>query len=149
MLKKTRHFLKNNNSHLLKLSALGFLSGLAAAIIIVAFRYLIESTPSALLPGNDPENYEALPPLAIFLFPLIGGILIGAIFHFIPPTARLTGLIHTIDAVKNKKSHLPFINTIAQFVGAAISIIAGHSVGREGPSVHLGASSGGLIRALL
>ena len=144
-IKSARDFIKNNNSHLLKLSALGFLSGLAAAIIIVAFRFLIEATQSALLPGNDPENYEALSPLAIFLFPFVGGILIGAIFHFLPPAARLTGLIHTIDAVRNKNSRLPFINTAAQFIGAAISIIAGHSVGREGPSVHLGASSGGLI----
>ncbi len=145
MIKKTHTFLKNNNSHLLNLSALGFLSGLAAAIIIVAFRYLIEATQSALLPDNDPENYEALSPIAIFLFPLIGGILIGAIFHFLPPTARSMGLIHTIDAVKNNNNRMPFINTVAQFVGAAISIIAGHSVGREGPSVHLGASSGGMV----
>ena len=145
MLKRTRNLIKNSNSHLLKLSSLGFLSGLAAAAIIVAFRYLIESAQSALLPGNNPENYEALSPAEIFLFPLVGGILIGLIFHFLPPAARLTGLIHTIDAIRNNKGHLPFINTAAQFIGAAISIVAGHSVGREGPSVHLGASSGGLI----
>jgi len=144
MINKTHNFMKNNN-HLLALSALGFLSGLAAAAVIVAFRYLIESTQAAILPGNNPENYEALSPLAIFLLPLFGGMLIGLIFHFLPPAARSTGLIHTIDAVRNHKGHLPFINAIAQFVGAAISIIAGHSVGREGPSVHLGASSGALV----
>ncbi|MDH5258605.1 MAG: chloride channel protein [Gammaproteobacteria bacterium] len=145
MLKKTLNIIRKSNSHLLRLSSLGFLSGLVAAIIIVAFRYLIEFTQSALLPGNNPENYEALSPIAIFLFPLTGGILIGIIFHFLPPASRVTGLIHTIDAIKNHKGHLPFINTIAQFVGAAISIIAGHSVGREGPSIHLGASGGSLI----
>jgi len=145
MIKKALEFLRHNNSKLLNLSALGLVSGLAAAIVIIAFRYLIESTQSAILPGNDPENYEALSPLATFMLPFIGGILIGAIFHFLPPAARLTGLIHTIDAVKNRNSSLPFINTIAQFVGAAISIIAGHSVGREGPSIHLGASSSSLI----
>jgi len=148
MIKMTLEFIKNNNSELLKLSTLGFLSGLSAAILIIAFRYLVESSQIALLPGNDPENYEGLSPLATFLFPLTGGILIGAIFHFLPPAARLTGLIYTIDSIRNNKGHLPFVNTVVQFLGAAISIVAGHSVGREGPSVHLGASSGGLVAHL-
>jgi len=148
MREKLQKFIIVSDSHLLKLSALGLFSGLAAAIIIVAFRFIIEATQIAILPGDDPENYEALSSLQIFLFPVVGGIIIGAIFHFIPASARATGLIHTVDAIKNHRGHLPVVNTIAQFVGAAISIIAGHSVGREGPSVHLGASSGGLVADL-
>ena len=145
MLKKARKLINNYASELLKLTALGFLSGMAAAVLIIAFRFFIEYAQSLLLPGNNPENYEALPPLAIFLLPLFGGMLIGLIFHFLPPAARLTGLIHTIDVFRNEKGHLPLINTMAQFIGATISIIAGHSVGREGPSIHLGASSGGFV----
>ncbi len=47
------------------------------------------------------------------------------------------------------QGRLPLRNAIWQFIGGAITIISGHSVGREGPSVHLGAASGSLLGQLL
>lgn len=40
---------------------------------------------------------------------------------------------------------MPWRNAVAQFIGATCSIASGHSVGREGPSVHLGAVNGSLL----
>jgi len=40
---------------------------------------------------------------------------------------------------------LPLRNLVLQFVGATISLVSGHSVGREGPGVHLGAASSSLL----
>jgi len=49
-----------------------------------------------------------------------------------------------LDALEHA-ARLPLANALAQWAGAAISIIAGHSVGREGPAIHLGAACGSLL----
>jgi H+/Cl- antiporter ClcA len=50
-----------------------------------------------------------------------------------------------MERLSYHQGHLPLRNMILQFLGAALSIISGHSVGREGPSVHLGAASSSLL----
>jgi len=136
---------KIKESELLRLSCFGIIVGTVSGFVIVLFRFLIEYIQASMLAGGDPENYESLSPLEIFLFPLAGGILIGAIFHFIPANKRQVGIGHTLDYLKNHNARLPFSNAAAQFIGGIVTIVAGHSVGREGPSVHLGAASGSLI----
>jgi len=144
-----RAIFKHAKTDLLHLCLLGLISGIFAAIVIVLFRFLIEQAQSHFLPNNNPENYEALAWYLIFLLPLAGGILLGAIFHFIPAEHRQVGVVHTLEHLKYHNGRLPLINFLAQFIGAAISIIFGHSVGREGPSVHLGAGSGSFVAYLL
>lgn len=144
-----RALIVRTNSDLMRICFLGLISGALAALVIVIFRYIIVQTQSAFLPEGDPENYEALAWYFILLLPLAGGILIGAIFHFIPADKRSVGVVHTLERMDQHQGHLPFTNFIAQFVGASISIIFGHSVGREGPSVHLGASSGSFVAYVL
>ena len=140
-----RTLLHNASSELMRMSLLGLISGICASLVIVLFRFVIEASQGQLLPNYNPENYEALPLMWIFLFPLLGGVILGVIFHFIPEENRKMGVVHTLECLQNYNGKLPLINTIAQFVGASISIIAGHSVGREGPSIHLGASTGSLL----
>ncbi len=144
-----RLFFSRANSALMRLCLLGFMSGVIAAIVIVFFRYVITQSQSAFLPNNDPDNYEALAWYFILLLPLAGGILVGLLFHFIPPENRRVGVTHTLEQLKYHQGHMPLVNFIAQFIGASICIIFGHSVGREGPSVHLGASSGYFVSYLL
>lgn len=40
---------------------------------------------------------------------------------------------------------MPWPNAVLQFVGGSASIISGHSVGREGPVIHVGAASASLL----
>jgi H+/Cl- antiporter ClcA len=53
--------------------------------------------------------------------------------------------VHVLERLAYHQSHLPLRNMILQFVGATISLVSGHSVGREGPGVHLGSASSSLL----
>jgi len=81
-----------------------------------------------------------------FGLPAIGGLVIGLIFQYLSHTGGVqVGVVHVLERLSYYQGHLPFRNSILQFFGAAISIISGHSVGREGPSIHLGSASGSLL----
>lgn len=125
-----------------QLAMLAIPVGLLSGGIIIVFRLLVESSQGMLLPGGAHENYEALPPLLRLLLPLAGGLLIGLVWQFLKEDTRHVGIVHVMERLAYFQGRLPLRNAVAQFFGAALSIVCGHSVGREGPSVHLGAASG-------
>lgn len=128
----------------LPLSILGLLAGVLAAATIIALRLLVEWAQRELFPGVTPEHYEALQPHLRLLVPLLGGLLIGILFHFTPSEAHRVGVTHILERLAYHQGRLPWRNALVQFVGGSISMISGHSVGREGPSAHLGAASSNL-----
>lgn len=127
-----------------QLGVLGILTGLIVGVVMIAFRLLIETAQGAFLPGGNPENYEALAYELRFALPLAGGLLIGLAFQWLPEAARQVGVTHVMERLAYHQGHLPLRNALAQFFGGALSIVCGHSVGREGPAIHLGAASGSL-----
>lgn len=130
---------------LLLISALGLLTGLAAGAVIVAFRLLVEGSQDWLLPGSGPEDYEALGTLPRILLPLAGALALAALFRWGARGLHRLGVAHVIERMAHHQGHLSVRGFVLQFVGAAIAIVAGYSVGREGPHVHLGAASGSLL----
>ena len=130
---------------LLLLSLLGLISGLVVGGVIILFRLVIEMSQIAILPGTDPENYEVIGWQGRILLSTVGGLILGIIFHMASRPSPRVGVIHTLERLAYHEGHLPLKNAILQFIGGAISIISGHSVGREGPSIHLGAASASLL----
>jgi len=130
---------------LIQLSALGALTGLLAGSVIVAFRWLIESAQAGFLPGGDIEAYEALAPWWQFLLPVLGGILIGILFKLFAKDRYVVGVVHVMERLAYHQGYMSLRGLLMQFAGGALAIISGHSVGREGPGVHLGAASGSLL----
>ncbi len=129
-----------------KLSLIALVTGLVSALCVVGFRYSIELGQSFLLPTNKlalgfDANYEGLPTPLRFLFPFLGAVIIGFIFQGVSAAHRRLGISHVLEHVTYFHGHLPIKNAIVQFITGALSIISGHSVGREGPSIHLGATS--------
>ena len=125
-----------------QLAMLAIPVGLLSGGIIILFRLLVESSQGLFLPDGGAENYEAMAPLARLLLPALGGLVIGLIWQFLRPETSQVGVVHVMERLAFHQGKLPWRNALAQFFGAALSIISGHSVGREGPSVHLGATSG-------
>lgn len=116
--------------------------GLLSGGVVILFRILVESSQGMLLPGADVENYEGLPPALRLALPVAGGLLIGLLWQALKHSVRNVGITHVMERLAYHQGRLPWRNALMQFIGAALSIISGHSVGREGPSVHLGATSG-------
>jgi CIC family chloride channel protein len=127
------------------LSLLGALVGVLAGMVIAAFRFAVESAQGYFLPGGKPENYEDLPRWLCFVLPALGGVLIGVLFQAAKPQQRSVGVIHVMERLAYHQAKLPAVNAMMQFIGATISIVFGHSVGREGPAVHLGAATGSCL----
>ncbi|MCU7905173.1 MAG: chloride channel protein [Candidatus Thiodiazotropha sp. (ex Epidulcina cf. delphinae)] len=130
---------------LLILSVLGLICGVVAGIAIALFRLLVESSQSAMLPDGGVENYETLPPLLRFALPVIGGLLLGLIFLRFSKGLYVLGIPRVMERLVYHQGHLSLRGFLLQFFGAAIAIITGHSVGREGPHVFLGAACGSLL----
>lgn len=127
-----------------QLTLLGAIIGLIAGLLIVAFRFAIEIPLSHLLPFNN-ENFEGLSSVWHFALPVTGALVIGAAFHFLDPSHRYVSVGHVLERLHNYEGRMPAINLLVQFVGGIISLISGHSVGREGPAVHIGASISSLL----
>ncbi len=128
-----------NASALPILSLLGMVSGIVVGLLIVLLRFLIEWSQASFLPGADPENYEGLSWMARASFLMVGSLILAIIYAFFRKTTPRVGVIHVLERLAYHEGHLPLKNTILQFFGSAIAVISGHSVGREGPSIHVGA----------
>jgi H+/Cl- antiporter ClcA len=139
-----RHRLADANS-LLHLSVLGVLSGFSCGLVILMFRYLIETPSKLFLPGHNVENFEALPSWVHFSLPVIGAVVIGLVLKKMTTESTRVGIVHVITRLHGHHGHLPLKNALVQFFGGALAIVTGQSGGREGPAIHLGAAANSLI----
>ena len=130
---------------LVALALLGVATGVVAGGVIVAFRLLVEGTQSGLLPGGEPENYEGLAWQWRLALPVLGGVVLALVFRRYGKGLEVLGVARVMERMAYHQGHLTRRGFVIQFVGAALAIISGHSVGREGPHVYLGAASGSLL----
>ena len=130
---------------LLQLSVLGILTGVIVGLLMLLFRGSAEWVQGYMLPGGNPENYEAFPLELRWLLPALGGAVLALLFILVKPKRRQGGIVHVLERLAYHQGHLSSRNAILEFLGAGISIITGQSVGREGPSVHLGAAGASIL----
>ncbi|MGR9092050.1 MAG: chloride channel protein, partial [Gammaproteobacteria bacterium] len=88
---------------------------------------------------GDIEKFEALAAPVRFGLPVIGALIIGITLQCLHRGTRRVGVIHVMERLQYHEGHLPWRNVVVQFFGGALALITGQSVGREGPSIHLGA----------
>jgi CIC family chloride channel protein len=130
----------------LRLILLGALSGVLAGAVVLAFRSCVAFGQEWLLPLDSSGHYGALPPWLRLALPLGTGLLLGLLFDALPRDYREIGVVHVLKRLQSlRPQRLPAINMLVQFGGAVVAIVGGHSVDREGPAVHIGATSASLI----
>jgi CIC family chloride channel protein len=128
----------------LALTLLGLVAGLLAGGLIIVFRLVIEIVQKQFIPLGDVDNFEALSVSSRFALPIAGAIAIGLAFHWMAARSRRVGVIHIMERLQYHEGYLPWKNLVVQFFGGALALISGHSVGRESPSIHLGAAAASL-----
>ncbi len=128
-----------------QLALLGIVSGIVTGLIAVAFRLAIEWPLELSLPARQSEGFESLPLEARLLLPLAGTILLILVMRRRSRAERQCGVGHVIERYQQHQAHLPASNAIVQFVAGTLAAVSGHSVGREGPAVHLGATCSSLL----
>lgn len=118
---------------------MGLTGGILAALMIAGFRFAIEQ--GAYLVGNDGYWQQPLPTTYRFLLPIIAAVLIYGLFRLSGSKHVRMGIPYVIHRMKQHYGMLPWRSTVNQFFGGIIALVAGFSVGREGPAVHLGAAA--------
>lgn len=140
-MKHFRHRLAHNEA-LPQMVVLGMLCGLLCGLVLGLFRLLLELPLQSVLPGENSENFEGLSPWLHFFLPVIGSLILVAILSRVTPLNSKVGVTHLLERMAYHQSNLPLINALMQFLVASIALLFGHSVGKEGPAVHLGAACG-------
>lgn len=128
----------------LLLALLGIIAGALSGGMIVLFRLCVEYATLHLLDG-DAENFESLHREWRLLIPIIGSLLLTLLMFKLPKHLRRTGINCVIERFNLHQGVISPKSMIVQFVGGAISLISGHSLGRESAAVHLGAATSSLL----
>lgn len=122
----------------IQLCLMGIVSGVCAAALIILFRLCIEWFQHIFI--GSAESFSELSPIYRLFMPTIGALIIIVVAYVSGFKHYRMGIPFIIHRVKHFFGRIPFRTTINQFLGGALAIASGFSVGREGPSVHLGAS---------
>ena len=126
-----------------QLCLLGIAAGLIAAILIILFRLTILGIQGLFL--GSPDNFSELPKHLRVSLPVIAAFLIALFAAFTGFKHYRLGIPFVIHRIKQYYGQMPIWNTANQFFGGALALISGFSVGREGPSVHMGATGASML----
>jgi len=127
-----------------QLAVTGVAVGVAASLVVLSFKAAIGLAGISLV-GLASEDFESLPVIGRVLLPLAGALVIGALLTRVTAEDRRTGIAHVVDGLRRRRGHLPIRNALVQFFAGAGALAAGLSGGREGPAIHLGATTSSLL----
>src|SRR5580692_7253190 len=120
------------------LIVLSLVIGLLVGLTIVAFILLTGRLAARMYPPGSAAWRRVLVPTA---GALVSGILLYRFF----PNARGSGIPQTKFALFIRNGYIPLKTVIGKFVCCSISLASGIALGREGPSVQIGAGIASVI----
>jgi chloride channel protein, CIC family len=102
----------------------------AVGLIVVSFVALTERLGTILLTAGTPQRV---------LSPFIGSLVAGWLLYRYFPDARGSGIPQTRVALVLQKGFIGMRTVVGKFICSSICLGSGVALGREGPSVHIGA----------
>lgn len=130
-----------------QLCVLATIGGALSALLIVGFTITTDALQQLYL--SEKDNYNSLSKVSRFIIPIIGAIVILIVSWITGYKYLRTGIPFVLHRLKVAHGVIPLRNTINQFIGSAVALASGFSVGREGPAIHLGAAFSSYLGTLL
>ncbi len=112
----------------------GVLAGLSAVLFTVAIDWA-----TRLFFGLDPSMVR------LFVVPVAVSLVTGAVLAWVFPDVRGSGVPQTEAAYHLRGGVIPAWVPIGKFITGVLCIGSGHSMGREGPSVQIGAGLASVV----
>ncbi len=121
---------------------LSLVIGAITGLLVVAFIVLTERMGMRLYPVSGA-------PWRRLLFPVVGSLGIGYLLWRFFPNARGSGVPQTKAALFAREGHISLRTVFGKFFCTSVTLASGIPLGREGPSVQVGAGIGSVLgRAL-
>lgn len=126
---------------------LAIICGFAAALLLVLFQITIENIQHFY--SSEAFQYISIDWLSRFQIPILAVVFILLLSRVTGYQYIRSGIPFVLHRLKVAYGAMPFRNTLNQFFGGAFAIASGFSVGKEGPSVHLGSASASFLASRL
>jgi len=126
------------------LTVLGALCGLLSGLLMALF-YAVIYLPARYFIGVDVDSFETLSVEWRIGLSFSACMLLALIFTGLPKKLHKVGVPYVIERLNYYNGNLPIWNAVVQFFTAAIGLVGGLSIGKEGPAVHLGATLGSYL----
>ena len=126
----------------IKLMVLGIVIGALAGLVVLLFRMAITEAMQLFTTG---VGFEGLSPPLRLILPAAGGLAVGLLAHYVFYRDSDVGVSLVLERIAYAGSRLRLRGALAQFLYGVLAIGSGHSVGREGPSIHMGAAIGSFL----
>jgi len=121
---------------------LALVIGALTGVVVVAFILLTERLGLRLYPiGGAPWRR--------LLFPVVGSLGIGYLLYRYFPNARGSGVPQTKAALFAREGRITLRTVLGKFFCTSVTLASGIPLGREGPSVQVGAGIGSVLGRLL
>jgi CIC family chloride channel protein len=121
--------------------AMAVLVGLGGGFGAVAFRWLIETVHRAFFDTLG-LWLRGLGRYHIIILPVIGGLAVGLLVHFVAPEARGPGVSSVMEAIALRGGRIRPLIIAVKPIATSITLGSGGSGGREGPIVQIGSAIG-------
>lgn len=118
--------------------ALTLVIGSVVGLVIVAFILLTEHLSAALFPADGSG-------LRRLVVPTLGALISGVLLYRFFPGARGSGIPQTKEALQMHDGVIGTRTVVGRFLCSTLSLASGIALGREGPSVHVGAGIASVI----
>jgi H+/Cl- antiporter ClcA len=127
----------------IQLCLLGIVGGISAAALIITFRLSYEGLQSLFVDSTD--HFAQLEGWSRLIIPIVSGLLIAAFALTTGLKYYRMGIPFVIHRLKANYGQIPFRTSLNQFFCGVLALSSGFVVGREGPSVHLGAAGSSFL----